>query len=415
MPSLRTAVVRAVAGFPFLVLAGALVGMYRASTALLRPRRIVRPDAGTGVPGMLPFAYNWPTAHPMSVIGPWPWQPQDGEVLPVRPGDDVVSVDGMPLSWDTWRTVTRHLRDRGAGAHVQLCVRRAGAGNRLIEVEVTLDAEVWLPSDLGLAYREVRYRTRTGDTLVGWFLPGGRGRSPTVVALHGMAASRHSMLIAFGYALVRAGYNVFIPDAGAHGESPGLNTDLVGIEEVRATLHEVRRQPEADPDRIVLLGHSYGGVKALVGAAAVPGVAAVVTVAAPLTVEQGIKVVATRIMRLPPSLVAGLMPMLSLWVRLRTGNWLGDADALTAACRWEGPLLVIQGEFDELWPPDTARILYNAGMGRRDLLLIPGVDHNGVLVAGNRLQQPLLDFLRRVMERPSGPSQKRGVDDLQTR
>ena len=386
-------------GAAALLLAVAMIFTYRSSTLLLRPPRITPPDADDPAPGILPFAYNWPTGHPMKVLGPWPWQEEHVSLEPVRVGDEIATIDGIPLRWQTWRDTIRHVRSLGAGARVRLGVRRpAGhATSDLLQIDVELVRDVWLPSQIGLEYRDVSYTTVRGRRIRAWYLPGGTARGPIVIALHGMAASRQAMLIAFGRDLVARGYSLLLPDAPAHGVSPGRNADLEGSDELRAAVAFASRQPDVDPRRIVLLGHSYGAVKVFDGAVDMPEIAGVIAIAAPLSVEQGIRVVATRLMGLPDILVTLLMPCLSLWIRLRTGHWLGEADTLRSARRLNKPLLLVQGELDELWPPETASTLCKAAPGPSDLVMVPGVDHNSVLVAGRAMMDPLLAFLQRTV------------------
>ncbi|GAC1626022.1 MAG: hypothetical protein NVS4B2_04990 [Chloroflexota bacterium] len=378
-----------------LALAGVLALMYRASTLLLRPAR-ARRDAGGTLTGMLPFAYNWPTAHPMKVIAPWPWKPADSSLGPVQIDDEIVAIDGTVLTWQSWGTAMAHVRAAGAGGRVSLCVRRPGESHDPMPVDVVLDREVRVPADLGLRFEDLHYRTQRGHDVRAWYLPCHNARAPTVIALHGMAASRQAMLLAFGSTLVARGFNVLLPDALAHGDSSGPDTDFVGIQEVQAAIEAVKRQPDSDPERIILVGHSYGAVKALVSAAAIPGIAAVVALASPLTVGQGIRVVATKLMGIPEPLVTLLTPFLSFWVRVRTGEWLGRADALQAARRLHCPLLVVQGTQDELWPSDTARALYDASQRPKELVIVPGVDHNGLLVAGPAFTDRFYQFLVQV-------------------
>lgn len=113
-----------------------------------------------------------------------------------------------------------------------------------------------------------------------------RAPLPGVVVVHGYAGSSTLML---GYArvLARAGYGVMLVDLPGHGANvrplePGAVEDA--LREARATL---AGQPEVDPERIALLGHSMGAGAVLEAGVRQPGdvsaVIAISPVGAPVT------------------------------------------------------------------------------------------------------------------------------------
>jgi dienelactone hydrolase len=80
---------------------------------------------------------------------------------------------------------------------------------------------------------------------------------PGVLVAHGFAGSRQLML-GYGYTLAHAGYAVMLWDFAGHGANPqplapdSLQTD------VDAAYGVLIEQPEVDPGRLALLGHSMG-------------------------------------------------------------------------------------------------------------------------------------------------------------
>ena len=102
----------------------------------------------------------------------------------------------------------------------------------------------------------VRHITRDGVPMV-YLAPAVAQRAPGLLVAHGFAGSKQLML-AYGYTLAHAGYAVLLWDFGGHGANgnalagDSLQDDL---DRAYAVLIE---QPEVDPARLALLGHSMG-------------------------------------------------------------------------------------------------------------------------------------------------------------
>ena len=86
----------------------------------------------------------------------------------------------------------------------------------------------------------------------------GRCKSvPGVLVAHGFAGSRQLML-GYGYTLAHAGYAVMLWDFAGHGANPQpLAPDSLQAA-VDAAYGVLIEQPEVDPGRLALLGHSMG-------------------------------------------------------------------------------------------------------------------------------------------------------------
>jgi pimeloyl-ACP methyl ester carboxylesterase len=83
-----------------------------------------------------------------------------------------------------------------------------------------------------------------------------RGEIPGVLVAHGFAGSKQLML-GYAHVLAHAGYAVLLWDFGGHGaNASSLERSLQhNLDVALATLLE---QPEVDPARLALLGHSMG-------------------------------------------------------------------------------------------------------------------------------------------------------------
>lgn len=84
-----------------------------------------------------------------------------------------------------------------------------------------------------------------------------KDKIPGVLVAHGFAGSKQLML-GYAHVLAHAGYAVMLWDFGGHGANPtplerfGLQHDL----DIAYTT--LLQQPEVDPTRLALLGHSMG-------------------------------------------------------------------------------------------------------------------------------------------------------------
>lgn len=85
---------------------------------------------------------------------------------------------------------------------------------------------------------------------------GGIGR-PAVLIAHGFSGSKQLML-AYGYTLAHAGYAVLLWDFDGHGANPSPAGANSLQDNIRAAYDLLADQPEADPGRVALLGHSMG-------------------------------------------------------------------------------------------------------------------------------------------------------------
>lgn len=160
--------------------------------------------------------------------------------------------------------------------------------------------------DLGHPGKRLLFPSAGRELIAYRYLPppgspaGGRpGRSPAVVVNHGSGLEQDSKP-GVARLLTDAGYIVFVPFrrgyAGSPGPSrldevtapagaPGHDAQvcarlLAESEDVLAALRFVRAMPQVDPDRVGVMGSSYGGINSLLAAARDDRVGACVSFAA---------------------------------------------------------------------------------------------------------------------------------------
>lgn len=116
------------------------------------------------------------------------------------------------------------------------------------------------PSDLGLKYGEVDFKSSDGVKLSGWFLPNNKTTS-AIIVMHGYPADKANLL---GVAeFLSKDFNVFLFDFRSFGKSGGKYT-TAGYLERKDLLGAVNYlEKEKNTTKIGLYGFSLGGAVAL--------------------------------------------------------------------------------------------------------------------------------------------------------
>jgi dipeptidyl aminopeptidase/acylaminoacyl peptidase len=215
-----------------------------------------------------------------------------------------------------------------------------------------------MPDELGLSFEPVAVPS-DGLSLPGWFIPAGEGRAgPGVVLVHGWESARDRMLPTAAF-LHAAGFHVLAFDVRGNGENRPEELPVTAGEYGADAAAAVRYLAgRADVTSVGIMGHSMGGVGALIAAARVPGVAAAVSAAAPADPFRLARLT-FRLARLPlPDPVAIPLAWLTARVFLRPrGHALDEVSAARAAARYRGPLLLLHGELDAVVPLEHLRHL----------------------------------------------------------
>ena len=118
------------------------------------------------------------------------------------------------------------------------------------------------PKRAGLPFEEVRFHSRDGTRLAGWFIPASGKAKGTVVHFHGNAQnlSAHWRFVEW---LPQRGFNLFVFDYRGYGASEGTPDPRGVFEDSSSALDYVRSRPDVDPDRLLLIGQSLGGANAI--------------------------------------------------------------------------------------------------------------------------------------------------------
>ncbi|WP_250121416.1 alpha/beta fold hydrolase [Chroococcidiopsis sp. CCMEE 29] len=108
---------------------------------------------------------------------------------------------------------------------------------------------------------EVRSLERDGVPML-YVAPQQGERMPGVLIAHGFAGSKQLML-GYAYVLAHTGYAVMLWDFGGHGANATPLERLTLQQDLGVAYTVLRSQPEVDPTRLALLGHSMGSGAAM--------------------------------------------------------------------------------------------------------------------------------------------------------
>jgi dipeptidyl aminopeptidase/acylaminoacyl peptidase len=253
------------------------------------------------------------------------------------------------------------------------------------------------PAELGLTYREIRIPTARGKHLFGWLIPAPlSGPQPVVAALHGWGGNAEDML-PFAPLLHRAGLGVLLVDARNHGRSDSDTFSSMPrfAEDLQHALDWLVEQPEADPARLAILGHSVGAAACLLAASQRRGLAAVISIAAFVHPAEMIRQV----------MAAHHIPYWPIgrwvigYVERTIGHRLDDIAPLYTLQAIHCPVLLVHGDWDRTVPLTAAETLYaHRPSDAVQLWVIPGMAHDSaeaIQAHGDRL----LRFLNTAMGR----------------
>jgi pimeloyl-ACP methyl ester carboxylesterase len=240
------------------------------------------------------------------------------------------------------------------------------------------------PGALGLAFEPVAVPSPGTDGLPAWWIPAAEAQpGPAVLLIHGWESARDRTL-PNALVLHAAGFHVLTLDVRAHGANPPellpLTAGEFGIDALAGAEYLLGRP---DVTSMAILGHSMGGIGALLAAAAEPRVGAVVAVSTPADPYRLTRQT-FHLANLPlPDVIAYPLAWLTTRVFLAPrGHDVRSVSATEAVSTYEGPILLIHGTDDRVVPYAHMARLARRARAVRDGALREGAAPEGEHRAG---------------------------------
>jgi fermentation-respiration switch protein FrsA (DUF1100 family) len=223
---------------------------------------------------------------------------------------------------------------------------------------------------------DVSFLNRNQQRLAGWFVHSRVGPSlATVIFFHGQGGNITNVR-SIGESLASLGFDALLFDYRGYGKSEGEIADERDLyADADAAYDYVVNELGTPPERVVLYGHSLG-------TAAVADVASR-RICGAIILESGLS---------SASDIAGTkLPWLPRWLYPLGRNRFESAKKLAAvSC----PVLIAHGEPDNVVPTQEGLALYSAANAPKQLIILPGADHDVSGYGGEAYLSKVATFIK---------------------
>jgi pimeloyl-ACP methyl ester carboxylesterase len=248
------------------------------------------------------------------------------------------------------------------------------------------------PRDVGLPQENVTITTHDGLRLKGWLISQGMNAQGTVLFLHGVGDCKIAG-IALARLFYEQKYNIFLYDSREHGESEGDYCTYGYYEkyDVVTVIEYLSRRTDLRLGRIAIFGTSMGAAVAIQAAALDDRIVAVVAEASFTDLKTISVDYQRRIIKLPWHFLRNVYLARSQKLasfKARNVSPLEDVKNIHI------PIFFIHGTNDSFIKHEYSEILHEHANEPKELLLIPGADHNDLWEFGGHVyQRRIMAFL----------------------
>jgi len=253
--------------------------------------------------------------------------------------------------------------------------------------------QVLTPDKLGLAYEEVRFKTRDGLELYGWFIPAKGPALGTVLQLHGNAENISTHFTSLAWMPAR-GFNLFAFDYRGYGASDGEPTLEGAQRDIDAALGALLDRNDIDRTRVVMYGQSLGGALAAYYVAHSSRRDRIRALILESVFSDYVDIAQEKFADHWITWPFQWIPRLSVDDRFSPLPGMADISPI--------PLLVLHGDQDLTVPMRHGKILFEAAREPKQLWIVHGAGH--IQTTGDpAVRDRLVDWLRGVLAAPPGP------------
>jgi dipeptidyl aminopeptidase/acylaminoacyl peptidase len=233
------------------------------------------------------------------------------------------------------------------------------------------------PSKYGVAYEEVRFRSRDDTvTLEGWYIPA-RSGAPTIIYVHGLNSQRTANgAVDLAAKLYYKGYGALLFDLRGQGlsEAARVSAGYFEQEDVLGAMDYLMSRGVA-AERVGVLGFSMGAATALLAASQEPRIKAVVADSPFANASDRLSDETARRTTIPEYMAPVFLPLAKVFAKGLYDIRIGDVNPERAVRRLGYPILVIHGDADTRIPIEQGRRVHRAAPAGSEFWLAPGVDH----------------------------------------
>ena len=230
------------------------------------------------------------------------------------------------------------------------------------------------PTDFEMEYEDVTITNSDGMKLAGWFIPSENGA--VIIMQHGYKSTRDELLNE-AQMMHAHGYGVLVTSVRAHDQSEGelITLGYYEMQDMEAWYQYLISRDDIDPDKIGIIGNSYGGMLAIQYASVNENIKAVVANCAFSSMSDTVSTSVRHFTGLPDF---PFVPLIVFWAENMTGIQMEEIDTT----RWipdisPRPVFLMQGGKDTVISPESGQILYDAANEPKELWFDPELGHVG--------------------------------------
>lgn len=220
------------------------------------------------------------------------------------------------------------------------------------------------PAEYNLPFEDVEVTNGDGMKLVGWFVPSKNGA--VIIMQHGYKGTRKEMLNEVQM-LHQHGYGILITTVRAHDYSEGdlISLGVYEMQDMEAWYQYLISRDDIDPNKIGIIGNSYGGMLAIQYASQNENIKAVVANCAFSSMADTVSTSVKHFTGLPEF---PFVPLIVFWAERDTGIKMEEIDTT----KWiplisPRPVFLMQGGADTVISPSSGQILYDAANEPKEL------------------------------------------------